>query len=55
MSQIKTWAQLYERLGRQSLSNTKESRIMLKNKDGSYSPLMLKYDENGTNWWFEKK
>ena len=48
---VRTWVQLYERLGRQSLSKTKESRIVLKNKDGSFSPLVLKYDENGSSWW----
>ena len=50
MKLIKTWAQLYERLDRQSLTNTKESctlakakesRITLKNKDGSLSFLTL--------------
>ena len=60
MSQIKThykvrtWVQLYERLGRQPLSKAKESRIVLKNKDGSFSPLVLRYDENGANWWLER-
>ena len=52
---VRTWVQLYERLGRQSLSKTKESRIVLKNKDGSFSPLVLKYDENGSSWWLEKE
>ena len=51
---IKTWAQLYERLGRQPLIRTKESRITLKNEDGSLSFLTLVYDTNGANWWFEK-
>ena len=55
MSKIRTWVQLYDRLGRQSLFKTKESRIVLKNKDGSFSPLILKYDENGANWWLEKE
>lgn len=54
MSKIRTWSQLYDRLGRQSLTNTKESRIILKNKDGSFSPLVLKYNENGSHWWLEK-
>ena len=63
MKLIKTWAQLYERLDRQSLANTKESctlakakesRITLKNKDGSLSFLTLVYDVNGSSWWFEK-
>jgi hypothetical protein len=54
MSKIRTWSQLYDRLGRQSLTNTKESRIVLKNEDGSFSPLVLKYNENGSHWWLEK-
>ena len=54
-NKVKTWVQLYDRLGRQSLSKTKESRIVLKNKDGSFSPLVLKYDENGSSWWLEKE
>ena len=45
-NKVRTWVQLYDRLGRQPLSKTKESRIVLKNKDGSFSPLVLKYDEN---------
>ena len=51
---IHTWTQLYERLGRQSLSKTKESRIIMKDKDGNTIPLVLVYDENGANWWFEE-
>lgn len=54
MSKIRTWSQLYDRLGRQSLINAKESRIVLKNEDGSFSPLVLKYNENGSHWWLEK-
>jgi hypothetical protein len=54
MSKIRTWSQLYDRLGRQYLTNTKESRIVLKNEDGSFSPLVLKYNENGSHWWLEK-
>lgn len=52
---VKTWAQLYDRLGRQPLSKTKESRIVLKNEDGTFTPLMLIFDANGANWWFEKR
>lgn len=51
---IKTWAQLYDRLGRQPLFKTKESRIILKNEDGTFTPLVLVFDKNGANWWFEK-
>ena len=54
-NKVRTWVQLYDRLGRQPLSKTKESRIVLKNKDGSFSPLVLKYDENGSSWWLEKE
>ena len=51
---VKTWIQLYDRLGRQPLTKTKESRIVLKNEDGTFSPLVLVYDGNGANWWLEK-
>lgn len=51
--QPRTWIQLYERLGRQPISKTKESRIIRKDKNGNIIPLILKYDENGANWWFE--
>lgn len=52
---IKTWAQLYDRLGRQLLSKTRESRIVLKNEDGTFTPLILVFDKNGASWWFEKR
>lgn len=52
---IKTWAQLYDRLGRQPLFKTRESRIILKNEDGIFTPLVLVFDKNGANWWFEKR
>ena len=52
---VKTWVQLYDRLGPQPLSKTKESRIVLKNEDGTFTPLILIFDANGANWWFEKR
>ena len=52
---IKTQAQLYDRLGRQPLFKTRESRIILKNEDGTFTPLVLVFDKNGANWWFEKR
>lgn len=55
MSKIKTWAHLYERLGRQPLKHTKDARILLKNEDGTFSPLHLVYDKNGTMWWLERE
>ena len=51
---VRTWVQLYDRLARQPLTKTKESRIVLKNEDGTFSPLVLIYDDNGANWWLEK-
>ena len=51
---VKTWVQLYDRLGRQPLSKTKESRIVLKNEDGTFTPLMLVFDSNGANWWLKE-
>lgn len=26
-----------------------------KNEDGTFTPLMLIFDANGANWWFEKR
>lgn len=51
---VKTQVQLYDRLGRQHLTKTKESRIVLKNEDSTFSPLVLVYDDDGANWWLEK-
>ena len=51
---VRTWIQLYDRLGRQPISKTKESRIIMKDKDGNIIPLVLVYDKNGANWWFEE-
>lgn len=51
---VRTWIQLYDRLGRQPISKTKESRIIMKDKDGNIIPLILVYDKNGANWWFEE-
>lgn len=51
---VRTWIQLYDRLGRQPISKTKESRIIMKDKDGNTIPLVLVYDKNGANWWFEE-
>ena len=51
---IKTWAQLYDRLGRQMINKLKDYRIMYKNNDGDMIPIKLVYDETGSNWWFEE-
>lgn len=51
---VRTWIQLYDRLGRQPISKTKESRIIMKDKDGNTIPLVLVYDKNRANWWFEE-
>lgn len=51
---VRTWIQLYDRLGRQPISKAKESRIIMKDKDGNIVPLVLVYDENGASWWFEE-
>ena len=29
--------------------------IILKNEDGTFTPLVLVFDKNGANWWFEKR
>lgn len=51
---VRTWAQLYDRLGRQPISKTRESCIIMKDKHGNIIPLKLVYDENGVNWWLEE-
>ena len=52
---IKTWVQLYDRLGRQPLFKTRESRILLKNEDGTFTPLVLVFDKNVAKCCFEKR
>ena len=39
---IRTWLQLYDRLGKQSLSRTRDQRIILK-RNGKSIPLYLKW------------
>ena len=46
MKNIKTWLQLYEKLGKQPLFKTRNKRIILK-KDNKVIPLHLVYNENG--------
>ena len=48
---ISTWVHLYERLGRQQLTN---QPIVFKDK-GEVVMLHLVYDENGKEFWFEAK
>lgn len=50
---IRTWLQLYERLGRQPFHKTRDLRIILK-KDDEVIPLHLVYNENGSEWWLEE-
>lgn len=51
---IRTWLQLYDRLGKQSLSKTRDQRIILK-RDSKSIPLHLTYNENGNEWWLEEE
>ena len=51
---IKTWAQLYERLGRQAISKLRNYRIMYKDTSGNMIPIKLVYNETGNDWWFEE-
>ena len=51
---VTTWIRLQERLSRQSASK-KGNRIVLKNEDGTFSYLILKYNETGSFWWFDKR
>ena len=51
---IKTWAQLYDRLGRQLISKLKDNRIIYKDSDGKMVPVKLVYNETGSDWWFEE-
>ena len=53
MKKIKTWLQLYDRLGKQPLFKTRNQKIILK-KNNKVIPLHLVYNENGTNWWLEE-
>lgn len=53
MKKIRTWLQVYDRLGRQPFCKTKNLRIFLK-KDGKKIPLHLVYNEYGSEWWLEE-
>ena len=53
MKSIRTWLQLYEKLGKQPLFKTRDQRIILK-KNNKVIPLHLVYNENGTDWWLEE-
>ena len=53
MKSIRTWLQLYEKLGKQPLFKTRDKRIILK-KDNKAISLHLVYNENGTDWWLEE-
>lgn len=53
-AKIRTWPHLFERLGRQSFSDMKDARIMMKKEDGTFCPLSLHYNETGSYWWFEE-
>ena len=50
---IRTWLQLYDRLGRQLFSKTRDQRIILK-KDDKIISLHLVYNEYGSEWWLEE-
>ena len=51
---IKTWAQLYDRLGRQAISKLRNYRIMYKDTSDNMIPIKLVYNETGNDWWFEE-
>ena len=53
MKSIRTWLQLYEKLGKQPLFKTRDQRIILK-KNNKVIQLHLVYNENGTDWWLEE-
>lgn|GEM_PF-4985088 len=53
MKKIRTWLQVYDRMGRQSFSKTKNLRIFLK-KDEEKIPLRLVFNETGSEWWLEE-
>ena len=50
---INTWARLYERLGRQTISKLRDYRIMYKDTNGNMTPIKLVYNDTGNDWWFE--
>ena len=47
MKNIRTWLQVYDRLGRQPLKFTRDLRILL-HEDGKEIPLHMVYNETGT-------
>lgn len=51
---IKTWAQLYDRLGRQSISKLRNHCIMYKDSKGNMIRVKLVYNDTGNDWWFEE-
>ena len=53
MKKIRTWLQLYDRLGKQPFSKTRDQRIILK-KNNKVIPLHLVYNEYGSEWWLEE-
>ena len=53
MKSIRTWLQLYDRLGKQPTFKTRDKIIILK-KNNKVIPLHLVYNENGTDWWLEE-
>lgn len=53
MKKIRTWLQVYDRMGRQPFSKTKNLRIFLK-KDKEKTPLRLVFNETGSEWWLEE-
>lgn len=53
MKKIRTWLQLYKRLGKQPLKFTQNRKIVYKDGDKVIF-LKLVYNENGTDWWLEE-
>lgn len=49
----KTWLQLYDRLGHQPLSKTRDKNILFKDENGNFIPLKLVFDPTGNDWWLE--
>lgn len=50
-----TWLQLYDRIRHQPLGTVNYSNVRIKNEDGTFSNLILKFNQSGTLFWFEKE
>lgn len=50
-----TWLQLFDKLRRQPLRQTRLENVKLRNDDGTFEELILRFNKAGTCFWFEKE